>query len=210
MWYSYPLWLIHLWVNDFKLRYSKGYCKGSVKHVKVNTSDNNVVFNWYLTFGLHILYLALIYRALMKLKSGFLSYFLYVINKKVFFQPCCHRFKRICTQLHVSNCLRVKEFKNVNMKTFYAKQMHMSSLPNGVFGSFPVCCCIDIIQKLFLHFYFHIDYTFNVVRNECIQIERSAFVWIFELRQIMQHNCSYYNRKTFLPSLYFYQTKCYI
>ena len=76
--------------------------------------------------------------------------------------------------------------------------MHMSSLPKIVFGSFPVCCCIDIIQKLFLHFYFHIDYTFNVVRNECIQMERSEFVWIFELRQIMQPNCSYYSRKSFI------------
>ena len=54
-----------------------------------------------------------------------------------------------------------------------------------------------LYKKVFLHFYFHIDYTFNVVRNECIQMERSAFVWIFELRQIMQLNCSYYNRKNF-------------
>ena len=30
--------------------------------------------------------------------------------------------------------------------------------------------------KTFLHFYFHIDYTFNVVRNECIQMERLEFV----------------------------------
>ena len=46
-------------------------------------------------------------------------------------------------------------------------------------------------NKSFLHFYFHIDYTFNLVRNGCIQMEHLTFVWIFELQQIMQHNCSY-------------------
>ena len=127
------------------------------------------------------------------------------ISKPFFGLSFFHQFTKICTEtatifyIHVSKSLTVKFMKNVNMKKHFTQSKCTCQAYWEEYLKVSSCVVASILYKnFFLHFYSYIDYTFNVVRNECIQMERSEFVWIFELRQIMQPNCSYYSRKSFI------------